>query len=276
MTHRIAEITAPEVASRLAAGAVAILPMGSLETHGPALPMGDYLVAEEIAARIAAAAAALGADALVAPAIPFGGEDFFAGVAGRHHPVHPDAHRRHRRRRPRPSSAPARARILIVNGHAGTIGPAEAAARAARHRHGVIIPALHLWREAGKLHAELGGARRDLRPWRRPGGLGDDAPAPRSLPPRGGAPARGDRPLPRPAADRLRRHPQPWRGFRRADVGRGSRARRRRRPRPARRQSRRMAAPSPTAWSPPVPRCACSCATTRREACTRHATARFR
>ena len=47
--HRIAELTAPEVASRFAAGAVAILPMGSLETHGPALPMGDYLVAEEIA-----------------------------------------------------------------------------------------------------------------------------------------------------------------------------------------------------------------------------------
>ena len=41
--HRIAELTAPEVASRFAAGAVAILPMGSLETHGPALPMGDYL-----------------------------------------------------------------------------------------------------------------------------------------------------------------------------------------------------------------------------------------
>lgn len=48
-------------------------------------------------------------------------------------------------------------RIMIVNGHAGTIGPAEAAARAIRHRHGVIIPALHLWREAGKLHGELGG-----------------------------------------------------------------------------------------------------------------------
>lgn len=157
MTHRIAQLTAPEVASRLAAGAVAILPMGSLETHGPALPMGDYLVAEEIAARIAAAALAAGADALVAPAIPFGGEDFFAGVAGGITLSVPtltavieemaEAFIRTGTRR-----------ILIVNGHAGTIAPAEAAARAIRHRHGVIIPALHLWREAGKLHAELGGA----------------------------------------------------------------------------------------------------------------------
>lgn len=157
MTLRIAELTAPEVASRLAAGAVAILPMGSLETHGPALPMGDYLVAEEIAARIAAAAAAQGADALVAPAIPFGGEDFFAGVAGGITLSIPtltaviaetaEAFIRTGTRR-----------LLIVNGHAGTIAPAEAAARAARHRHGVVIPALHLWREAGRLHAELGGA----------------------------------------------------------------------------------------------------------------------
>jgi creatinine amidohydrolase len=154
--HRIAELTAPEVASRFAAGAVAILPMGSLETHGPALPMGDYLVAEEIARRIAASAYAKGADALVAPAIPFGGEDFFAGVAGGI----------------TLSVATLTAvieemaeafikigtrRIMIVNGHAGTIAPADAAARSMRHRHGVIIPALHLWREAGKLHGELGG-----------------------------------------------------------------------------------------------------------------------
>jgi creatinine amidohydrolase len=157
MTHRIAELTAPEVASRLAAGAVAILPMGSLETHGPALPMGDYLVAEEIAARIAAQALALGADALVAPAIPFGGEDFFAGVAGgitlsvaTLTAVIGETAEAFIRTGTRS--------ILIVNGHAGTIGPAEAAARAARHRHGVIIPAVHLWREAGRLHAELGGA----------------------------------------------------------------------------------------------------------------------
>jgi creatinine amidohydrolase len=155
--HRIAELTAPEVADRLEAGAVAILPMGSLETHGPALPMGDYLVAEEIAARIAEQALALGADALVAPVIPFGGEDFFAGVAGgitlsvaTLTAVITEAAEALIRTGTR--------RLLIVNGHAGTIAPAEAAARALRHRHGVVIPALHLWREAGRLHAELDGA----------------------------------------------------------------------------------------------------------------------
>lgn len=154
--HRIAELTAPEVASRFAAGAVAILPMGSLETHGPALPMGDYLVAEEIACRIAAAAYAKGADALVAPAIPFGGEDFFAGVAGGITLSVATLTAVIEEMAEAFIKIGAR-RIMIVNGHAGTIAPADAAARSMRHRHGVIIPALHLWREAGKLHGELGG-----------------------------------------------------------------------------------------------------------------------
>jgi creatinine amidohydrolase len=156
MSHRIAALTAPEVASRLAGGAVALLPMGSLETHGPALPMGDYLVAEDIAARIAAAAATLGADALVAPAIPFGGEDFFAGVAGGITLSIPTLTAVIEEMAEAFVRVGVR-RIMIVNGHAGTIAPAEAATRAIRHRHGVIIPALHLWREAGRLHGELGG-----------------------------------------------------------------------------------------------------------------------
>ena len=155
-THRIAELTAPEVASRFAAGAVAILPMGSLETHGPALPMGDYLVAEDIACRIAAAAHAKGADALVAPAIPFGGEDFFAGVAGGITLTVATLTAVIEEMAEAFIKIGTR-RIMIVNGHAGTIAPADAAARTMRHRHGVIIPALHLWREAGKLHGELGG-----------------------------------------------------------------------------------------------------------------------
>ena len=154
--YRIAELTAPEVEARLAAGAVALLPMGSLETHGPALPMGDYLVAEEIAARIATAAHALGADALVAPAIPFGGEDFFAGVAGGITLSVPTLTAVIEEMAEAFIRVGVR-RIMIVNGHAGTIAPAEAAARALRQRHGVIVPALHLWREGGKLHAELGG-----------------------------------------------------------------------------------------------------------------------
>jgi creatinine amidohydrolase len=159
VTHRIAELTAPEVAERLSAGACAILPMGSLETHGPQAPMGDFLLAEAIADRIAAAASMLrGADALVLPAIPFGGEDFFGftpgGIVltpGLLQAVVEEVCGNLVRTGAR--------RILIINGHAGSIAPVDAACRALRRRHdGLRIPTLHLWRAAGALHAELGGS----------------------------------------------------------------------------------------------------------------------
>ncbi|MDB5374814.1 MAG: Creatinine amidohydrolase [Belnapia sp.] len=160
-THRIAELTAPEVAARLTAGACAILPMGSLETHGPQAPMGDFLLAEAIADRIAAAAAAAGADALVLPAIPFGGEDYFGftsgGVVltpGLLQAVIEEVCGNLLRTGAR--------RLLIVNGHAGSIGPVDAAARMLCRRHDVVIPALHLWRAAGALHAEFGGPAASL------------------------------------------------------------------------------------------------------------------
>ena len=162
MAHRIAELTAPEVAQRLAAGACAILPMGSLETHGPQAPMGDFLLAEAMADRIAAAASTLrGADALVLPAIPFGGEDFFGATPGGvvltpgllQQVVEEVCGNLVR--------TGVRA-ILIVNGHAGSIGPVDAACRMLRREHGVRIPALHLWRAAAALHAELGGPAESL------------------------------------------------------------------------------------------------------------------
>ncbi|WP_158295488.1 creatininase family protein [Crenalkalicoccus roseus] len=157
MTRRIAELTAPEVAERLAAGACVLLPMGSLETHGPQAPMGDFLLAEAVAGRIASAAAAHGTDALLLPPIPFGGEDFFSFVPGGVvltpallqavvEEVCGNLIRTGTRR------------ILIVNGHAGSIAPVDAACRALRRRHDLRIPALHLWRAAGALHGELGGS----------------------------------------------------------------------------------------------------------------------
>ena len=195
MNHRIAELTAPEAAERLAAGACALLPMGSLETHGPHAPMGDFLLAEAIGLRVAERAAGQGADALVLPPIPFGGEDFFDAVPGGVSLSLPllqgiveetaDALFRNGARR-----------MLVVNGHGGSVPAVEAAARALRRRRGALVPALHLWRAATALHAELGGG---------PGSLGHGGdpvwsvalhlrpdlcrPERAALPPRGKAPS---------------------------------------------------------------------------------------
>ncbi len=155
MPHAIARLRAPDVAARLAAGAAVILPMGSTETHGPAAPMGDFMLADAIAMQAARAAQAAGDDALVAPAIPFGGEDFFAGVPGgvALSPATLSAltletlealHRGGARR------------LLVVNGHGGNIPAIDAAQRVMRARHGAIVPALHLWREASDLLREWG------------------------------------------------------------------------------------------------------------------------
>ncbi len=155
--HRIAELAAPEVARRLAASAAVLFPMGSLETHGPQAPMGDFLLAEAIADRIAAAAAAQGADALVLPSIPFGGADFFSFVPGGI-VLSPATLQAVVEETCDNLIRTGARRILILNGHAGSIAPVDAAARALRRRHELLVPAMHLWRIAGGLHAELGGS----------------------------------------------------------------------------------------------------------------------
>ena len=58
-------------------------PVGSVEPHGPHLPLATDSILSEIAAeRAAQRLAAAGATALVAPTIPYGVTDFAAGFAG--------------------------------------------------------------------------------------------------------------------------------------------------------------------------------------------------
>ncbi|MCU0887840.1 MAG: creatininase family protein [Rubritepida sp.] len=154
---RIAELPAPEVARRLADGAAVILPLGSIETHGPALPMGDYLLAEAIALRIAAREGT----ALVAPPIPFGGVDFFRGVPGGVALSTGTLTALVREVLDALVQGGAR-RLLIVNGHGGNIPAIEEAQRGLRVASGVVAPVLHLWRNAGAWQGALGGSAEAL------------------------------------------------------------------------------------------------------------------
>ena len=149
--RRLGRLPAPEVAARIAAGHAVLLPLGSTETHGPAAPMGDFLLAEAVALRIAEAAG----DALVAPALPFGGADVFADTPGALS-LGTDvlaaalgemlaALHRHGARR-----------IVLVNGHGGSVPAIETATRLLRERTGRAVPALHLWRVASALLPALG------------------------------------------------------------------------------------------------------------------------
>jgi len=150
---KIAELSAPDVAARIAAGHAVLLPMGSTETHGPGMPMGDYIFAEEIALRIAQAAG----DALVAPPIAFGGVDFFRGVPGGVALSTPTLTALVTEILVALHEGGA-SRILIINGHGGNIPSIEDSQRALRRSHGAIIPVLHLWKSAAPWQTELGGS----------------------------------------------------------------------------------------------------------------------
>jgi len=64
-------------------GAVALLPVGSTEPHGPHLPLStDLLLSEEACRRAALALASRGVPALVAPSIAYGVTRYAAGFRG--------------------------------------------------------------------------------------------------------------------------------------------------------------------------------------------------
>ncbi len=124
---------------------VILLPMGSHEDQGPHAPMGDYLLAEAIAQRIALRASERGTRTLVAPVLPFGGADFFGSMPGGI----------------ALSQTTLRAvlvdmfacllrhgitRLVVINGHGGNVGPLHDVTAEIARTQGVVIPSLYLWR----------------------------------------------------------------------------------------------------------------------------------
>ncbi len=138
---RLAELTATEAREALAENPVILLPMGSHEDQGPHAPMGDYLLADAIAERIAARASTSGTACFLAPVLPFGGADYFGsspgGIAL--------------------GQATLRAviadmlagllrqgltRLVIINGHAGNVQAIHDATQPIWREHKVLIPSL--------------------------------------------------------------------------------------------------------------------------------------
>src|SRR3954453_3471906 len=138
--HLIAEMTFREFEAIIPDNPVILLPMGSQEEHGPMAPMGDFMLTQAIAERVAEASGAL-----AAPTVPFGYADYF---------------------RPIPGGIQLRAttfcavlrdfadnfldhgltRLLILNGHSGNTPLVDQTTRLIRAERGVIIPSINLWR----------------------------------------------------------------------------------------------------------------------------------
>lgn len=84
MRLHLAELTTEElVEARAGAPSCAIVPVGSVEPHGPHLPLAtDTLLGQEAALRAARALRDKGVRAFVAPSVPYGVTDYAGGFAG--------------------------------------------------------------------------------------------------------------------------------------------------------------------------------------------------
>lgn len=148
--QRIADISAAVFAARAGERPVILLPLGSLEDHGFSLPMGDFVLADILAARIAMGAAEAGVPAYAAPALPFGAADYFGSAPGGM-AIAPATFRavltdllggflRH-----------GLNRIVILNGHGGNTPIIHEVTLALRRDSGVVVPSFYLWKIARAL-----------------------------------------------------------------------------------------------------------------------------
>jgi creatinine amidohydrolase len=81
---RLADLTTEEIAALLAKGPVAVLvPVGSVEPHGPHLPLStDTVISEHASEKALARLDARGVRAVLAPSVPYGVTDYADGFAG--------------------------------------------------------------------------------------------------------------------------------------------------------------------------------------------------
>jgi hypothetical protein len=133
---RLGEMTWTEIREAIASRVTAVVPLGSIEEHGPHIPTGDYIVIDEIAARAAEATGDV-----VAPITPFGYSEYFRNFPGTI-TLRPttlgalltdvlDCLLRH-----------GFPRVAIFNGHAGNTGIVELVTRRFRRTRGLVIPSI--------------------------------------------------------------------------------------------------------------------------------------
>jgi creatinine amidohydrolase len=81
--HHLTSLSWPSFRELASPRAVAILPLGALEAHGPHLPLGtDIIIAEAMARDGALRLAARGYEPIILPVLPFAPAPFAAGFAG--------------------------------------------------------------------------------------------------------------------------------------------------------------------------------------------------
>lgn len=152
MRHDLAAMTSPEAADAVARSRTAVLPLGSIEQHGPHLPNGTDTMAAELVAR----AVADRLDAVYAPLSPYGVTPIHAG--------HPGTVTLRRETYEALLSdvcsqliALGVRTLVLVNWHEGNIASMNAVATDLQDRHDVTLVAAQACYVAQRLYRDAGG-----------------------------------------------------------------------------------------------------------------------
>ena len=139
MKHLLETMTYPEFRARMADDPVILLPFGSVEVQGPCNPMGDFMLASMLAARVAERTGAI-----AAPTMPFGCADYFRDVPGGIQ-VSAGTFRAVVRDMVCAFLDHGLERLLVFNGHTGNNALINETLREIRRERGVIVPWMNIW-----------------------------------------------------------------------------------------------------------------------------------
>jgi creatinine amidohydrolase len=147
---RLGDMTAEAFAAAAKESPIILLPLGSHEDHGPHQPMGDYVLADIMAERIARRATEQGVPTFVAPSLPFGVEDYFGSSPGGL-ALSPESFRRVLQDLLEGLLRHGLRKIIILNAHGGNVPVIHEVTLGIRRGHGLVIPSFYLWKIAKQL-----------------------------------------------------------------------------------------------------------------------------
>lgn len=153
--HLLKDMTFLEFKERMAEDPVILVPLGSQEIQGPMAPMGDFMLTESLADRVARQS-----NAIAAPTLPFGYAEYFRPVPGGI-ALSADAFRATLSSILDNFLDHNLNRLVILNGHSGNYPLIDQVIRAVKRERGVLVPCINLWRSIPpqlwtELHGDFG------------------------------------------------------------------------------------------------------------------------
>jgi creatinine amidohydrolase len=137
---RIEELSAPKFTEILKKTKTVVVPLGSIEQHGPHLPLGtDLIIATEIARRIAD-----GLGCPLGPAIPYGNSIVMRNMTGTF-TLSPNTFSANMADICRTYASQGFKTVILVNGHAGNIGSLDQVAFEVSQEKGIRVIRIDWW-----------------------------------------------------------------------------------------------------------------------------------